>query len=81
MDVKVYQKEEVKQPEGIIEVFKPSIIDMIPIETVTREGTTIVNFEVLEDGSKELLEQTKALIDSSYKAFKKASNDYGDIQY
>lgn len=29
--------------------------------------------------SKELLEQTKALIDSSYKAFKKASNDYGDI--
>ena len=61
MDVKVYQKEEVKQPEGIIEVFKPSIIDMIPIETVTREGTTIVNFEVLEDGSKELLEQQCAL--------------------
>lgn len=61
MDVKVYQKEEVKQPEGIIEVFKPSIIDMITIETVTREGTTIVNFEVLEDGSKELLEQQCAL--------------------
>lgn len=61
MDVKVYQKEEVKQPEGIIEVFKPSIIDMIPIETVTREGTTIVNFEVLEDGDKELLEQQCAL--------------------
>ena len=61
MDVKVYQKEEVKQPEGTIEVFKPSIIDMIPIETVTREGTTIVNFEVLEDGSKELLEQQCAL--------------------
>lgn len=61
MDVKVYQKEEVKQPEGTIEVFKPSIIDMIPIETVTREGTTIVNFEVLEDGDKELLEQQCAL--------------------
>lgn len=61
MDVKVYQKEEVKQPEGIIEVFKPSIIDMLPIETVTREGTTIVNFEVLEDGDKELLEQQCAL--------------------
>lgn len=61
MDVKVYQKEEVKQPEGTIEVFKPSIIDMIPIETVSREGTTIVNFEVLEDGSKELLEQQCAL--------------------
>lgn len=61
MDVKVYQKEEVKQPEGIIEVFKPSIIDMIPIERVTREGTTIVNFEVLEDGDKELLEQQCAL--------------------
>ena len=29
--------------------------------------------------SKELLGQTKALIDSSYKAFKKASNDCGDI--
>lgn len=61
MDVKVYQKEEVKQPEGTIEVFKPSIIDMIPIETVTDEGTTIVNFEVLEDDSKELLEQQCAL--------------------
>lgn len=61
MDVKVYQKEEVKQPEGIIEVFKPSIIDMIPIERVTGEGTTIVNFEVLEDVSKELLEQQCAL--------------------
>lgn len=61
MDVKVYQKEEVKQPEGTIEVFKPSIIDIIPIETETDEGTTIVNFEVLEDGSKELLEQQCAL--------------------
>lgn len=61
MDVKVYQKEEVKQPEGTIEVFKPSIIDMIPVEKVTEEGTTIVNFEVLEDGSKELLEQQCAL--------------------
>lgn len=61
MDVKVYQKEEVKQPEGTIEVFKPSIIDMIPVEKVTDEGTTIVNFEVLEDGSKELLEQQCAL--------------------
>lgn len=61
MDVKVYQKEEVKQPEGTIEVFKPSIIDMIPIETITREGTTIVNFEALEDGDKELLEQQCAL--------------------
>lgn len=61
MDVKVYQKEEVKQPEGTIEVFKPSIIDMIPIETVTKDGTTIVNFEVLEDGDKELLEQQCAL--------------------
>lgn len=61
MDVKVYQKEEVKQPEGTIEVFKPSIIDMIPIETETGEGITIVNFEVLEDGSKELLEQQCAL--------------------
>lgn len=61
MDVKVYQKEEVKQPEGTIEVFKPSIIDIIPIETETEEGITIVNFEVLEDGSRELLEQQCAL--------------------
>lgn len=29
--------------------------------------------------SKELLEQTKTLTDSSYKAFKKASNNYGNI--
>lgn len=29
--------------------------------------------------SKELLDQTKSLIDSSYKAFKNTSNNYGDI--
>lgn len=39
------------------------------------EKVKMINYS----SSKELLEQTKTLTDSSYKAFKKASNNYGNI--
>lgn len=38
MDIKVYQKEEVYQPSGTVEVLTPDIIDLIPI--VTEEFST-----------------------------------------
>ena len=106
MDVKVYQKEEVLQPEGNEYVYVPDVIDIIPtiveapVETVqnniwtldqlkriadveVRDGKLIINSDkvryengnlyvtltgeqiitcdILEDGSRELLEQECAL--------------------
>lgn len=57
MDVKVYKKEEVLQPSGVAEVLTPDIIDIVPIE---QEGN-IVNAELLDDNSHDLLEQECAL--------------------
>lgn len=67
MDVKVYKKEEVKQPSGTEYVYVPDVIDIIP-ELVETESTTdiriteeqLYNAEVL-DNSSELLEQECAL--------------------
>lgn len=72
MDVKVYKKEEVKQPSGTEYVYVPDVIDIIP-ELVETESTTdirnniriteeqLYNAEVLDDNSSELLEQECAL--------------------
>lgn len=57
MDVKVYKKEEVLQPSGVAEVLTPDIIDIVPVE---QEGS-IVNAELLDDNSHDLLEQECAL--------------------
>ena len=57
MDFKVYKKEEVLQPEGREMVFVPGIIDLEPkLET---KGTIqfLTGATLLEDGSKDLLEQ------------------------
>ena len=63
MDVKVYKKEEVRQPSGTEYVYVPDIIDIIPnIVTNTDTGEEIITGAVeLEDGSKELLEQECAI--------------------
>ena len=63
MDVKVYKKEEVRQPSGTEYVYVPDVIDIIPnIVTNTDTGEEIITGAVeLEDGSKELLEQECAI--------------------
>lgn len=62
MDVKVYKKEEVKQPSGTEYVYVPDVIDIIP-ELVEAESTEeqLYNAEVLDDNSNELLEQECSL--------------------
>ena len=63
MDVKVYKKEEVRQPSGTEYVYVPDVIDIIPnIVTNTDTGEEIITGAVeLEDGSKDLLEQECAI--------------------
>lgn len=61
MDIKVYQKEEVKQPEGNEYVYVPDIIDIIPIIDDS-SGTEVITGAVeLLDDSRDLLEQQCAL--------------------
>lgn len=57
MDVKVYQKEEVLQADGVAEVLTPDIIDFIVIE----ENGIITGAEILEDDTHDLIEQQCAL--------------------
>ena len=63
MDVKVYKKEEVRQPSGTEYVYVPDVIDIIP-NIVTNPDTgeeKITGAVELEDGSKDLLEQECAI--------------------
>lgn len=61
MDVKVYQKEEVLQPEGNEYVYVPNVIDIIPIIDESSGTKVITGAELLPDNSKELVEQACAL--------------------
>ena len=63
MDVKVYKKEEVRQPSGTEYVYVPDVIDIIPnIVTNTDTGEEIITGAVeLENDSKDLLEQECAI--------------------
>lgn len=57
MDVKVYKKEEVLQPQGSEYVYVPDVIDIIPTIEVIDGVETITGCESLEDSSRDLLEQ------------------------
>lgn len=61
MDVKVYKKEEVLQPQGSEYVYVPNVIDIIPDIEVIDGVETITGCTTLEDTSRDLLEQQCAL--------------------
>lgn len=63
MDVKVYKKEEVRQPSGTEYVYVPDVIDIIPniVTNPDTEEEIITGAVELEDGSKDLLEQECAI--------------------
>lgn len=62
MDIKVYQKEEVKQPSGSEFVYVPDVIDLIPELTTDENGIEyVVGCDILNDDDKSLLEQQCAL--------------------
>lgn len=61
MDLKVYTKEEVKQPHGSEYYYVPNIIDIEPKLSVAEDGHEVLEgCTVFEDG-KDLIEQACAL--------------------
>lgn len=61
MDLKVYQKEEVEQPDGNLTIIVPNIIDIIPEIKVSGEEEILTGALVLDTDSRELAEQQVAL--------------------
>lgn len=59
MDLKVYTKETVSQPDGVENVITPNVIDLIPVFD-TEDGNIIKEVEVLTEENEEL-EQACAL--------------------
>ena len=61
MDIKVYQKEEVQQPEGNEYVYVPDVIDIIPIIDDSSGAEVVTGAIELDDDNRDLLEQQCAL--------------------
>lgn len=62
MDLKVYTKEEVPQPDGALTVLKPNIIDIHPVITEDADHQTwLEDAEILTDDSRQLTMQQAAL--------------------
>lgn len=59
MDVKVYKKEEVLQPEGAEEVYVPDVIDLIPEFEEVNGVKMLTGCELVDN--KDMLEQQCAL--------------------
>ena len=59
MDVKVYKKETVKQPEGAEEVYVPDVIDLIPEFEEVNGVKMLTGCELVDN--KDMLEQQCAL--------------------
>lgn len=57
MDVKVYEKEEVKQPKGTEYVYVPNVIDLIPVIETDALGNEIITNAVLLEDENDLTEQ------------------------
>lgn len=55
MDVKVYEKEEVKQPDGLPSdnYYVPNVIDLIPLYEEGSEESVVSNFMVLDNTSEQ----------------------------
>lgn len=61
MDVKVYKKEAVRQPNGTEYVIVPNVIDIIPEISVSEDGTELLaNVKILTT-EEEIIEQACAL--------------------
>ena len=60
MDTKVYKKETIKQPQGDMEVYVPSVIDFFPVFKEDNDVEYLDNLELLEQDI-DILEQASAL--------------------
>lgn len=61
MDLKVYKKEEVKQPEGSEYFFVPNIIDIEPILSTAEDGHEVLEGCTLLEKSNDVIEQECSL--------------------
>lgn len=61
MDLKVYTKEEVKQPHGSEYYYVPNIIDIEPKLSVAEDGHEVLEGCTVFEDEKDLLEQACAL--------------------
>lgn len=68
MDVKVYQKEEVLQPDGIEYVYVPNVIDIIPVTTEIEVTNAVQNnvwdINLLKGIANVKIENNKLIINS-----------------
>ena len=61
MDLKVYTKEEVKQPHGSEYYYKPNIIDIEPVVSIAEDGHEVLGGCTVLEEYDELIEQECAL--------------------
>ena len=61
MDVKVYKKETVRQPNGTEYVIVPNVIDIIPEISVSEDGTELLANAKILTTEEEIIEQACAL--------------------
>lgn len=61
MDVKVYKKEAVRQPNGTEYVIVPNVIDIIPEISVSEDGTELLTNAKILTTEEEIIEQACAL--------------------
>ena len=61
MDLKVYKKEEVRQPKGSEYYYVPNIIDIEPSLSVAEDGHEVLDGCALFEDDKDLIEQECAL--------------------
>lgn len=61
MDVKVYKKEAVRQPNGTEYVIVPNVIDIIPEISVSEDGTELLANAKILTTEEEIIEQACAL--------------------
>lgn len=62
MDVKVYKKEAVRQPNGTEYVIVPNVIDIIPEISVSEDGTELLANAKILTTEEEIIEQACALV-------------------
>lgn len=61
MDVKIYKKEAVRQPNGTEYVIVPNVIDIIPEISVSEDGTELLANAKILTTEEEIIEQACAL--------------------
>lgn len=77
MDLKVYTKEEVKQPQGSEYYFKPNIIDIEPSISIAGDGHEVLDGCTFIDSDEDLREQECSLATIWQRGLDPVSPDVG----